>query len=411
MTHGYEPNSIARRTGPDSILKHQIQLLQQARVIYRDSPISQTTEQAFLAVPRHAFVTRYRLIFTKEWQEVTDENLHEHLGQLYNDAPLCLYGDDDDDIPSTISQPSFVLRSLDMLQLRPGQKVFELGTGSGWNASLMAQLVGLDGHVYSVELIPELASRANAVLRTRRIGNVTVIVGDGGDGYAAGAPYDRATFTAGTYDLPRQFYGQMKDDGLLLVGIKSEGGGDNLFLLRKRADHFESVEAMPCGWVQMKGKHQIESANPQPIETLPQWNDFQQREVSRIPYWWNVKGREHFVWATAGIRSFLGITEPGFRTFKLEKTPEQPHEERYFGLLDQHSHSLAVAKHDCIIAYGNAAAKERLMQRLRQWMDLGMPTGASFNLHVYPADVPLAASDNQWIVKRRESQFLWSLAL
>jgi protein-L-isoaspartate(D-aspartate) O-methyltransferase len=388
-----------------------MQLLEQARFLFRDTPIRKTTEQAFLAVPRHAFITRYRLIFTKDWQEVTQENLHEHLGRLYNDAPLCLYGDDDNDVLSTISQPSFVLRSLDMLQLRPGQKVFELGTGSGWNAALMAQLVGPEGHVYSVELIPELASRANAALRTRGIGNVTVVVGDGGDGYASGAPYDRATFTAGTYDLPHHFYDQIKDDGLLLVGIKSEGGGDNLFLLRKCGDHFESVEAMPCGWVQMRGKYQIDSANPKPIEALPEWNDLQNREVSRIPYWWSVKGREHFIWATVGIRSFLSITEPGFRTFKLEKTAQRPHEEQYWGLRDQENHSLVVAKHDCVIAYGNVFAKERLLHRLRQWVDLGMPTGASFNLHVYPVDAPVTAHANQWIIKRRESQFLWSLAL
>ena len=52
----------------------------------------------------------------------------------------------------------------------------------------------------------------------------------------------------------------------------------------------------------------------------------------------------------------------------------------------------------------------RLMQRIRQWVDLGMPTGASFSLQVYPVGVARTARDNQWIVKRRESQFLWSLA-
>src|SRR5437773_11632403 len=83
----------------------------------------------------------------------------------------------------------------------------------------------------------------------------------------------------------------MKDDALLLVGIKNEGGGDNLFLLRKRADHFESVESMPCGWVQLRGKYQIESANPQPIESLSEWDDLRREEISRTPYWWSVRAR------------------------------------------------------------------------------------------------------------------------
>ena len=111
-----------------------------------------------------------------------------------------------------------------------------------------------------------------------------------------------------------------------------------------------------------------------------------------------------------GIRSFLGITEPSFRTLKVEKTADRPREERYFGLLDPANHSLVLAKHNCLIAYGNHIAKERLMQRIRQWVDLGMPTGASFTLQVYPVGAQLTARHNQWIVKRRESQFLWSLA-
>ncbi len=75
-----------------------------------------------------------------------------------------LYGEDDSNVLSTISQPSFVLRMLDMLQLRPGHRVFELGAGSGWNAALMGHLVGPEGQVFSLELIPEVA-RAAALVR------------------------------------------------------------------------------------------------------------------------------------------------------------------------------------------------------------------------------------------------------
>ncbi len=393
----------------DSVAKYQGQLLEQAQFMNYEAPISEAVGQAFMALPRHLFVNRYRMFGTKEWQDVTAQNIQEHLGRLYADEPVCLLGDDDNDVISTISQPSFVLRSLDMLQLRAGQRVFELGTASGWNAALMAHLVQPGGHVYSIEIMPQLAGEAAERLDQLGIPNVTVVEADGGDGYAPGAPYDRATFTAGTYDLPRHFYKQMKEGGLLLVGIKNEGGGDNLFLLRKTADHFESVESMPCGWVQMRGKYHIDKANPEPIEALDAWNELQTQEISKTPFWWSVKGREPFVWVTAGVRSFLGITEPCFRTFKVEKTPKQPREERYFGLWDEEHRSLVLAKHDCLIAYGNAMAKERLMERLQQWVNLGMPTGSSFELQVYPAAISLTPGQNQWITKREESQFLWSL--
>ena len=117
--------------------KYQRQLLEQAKAIYAETPLSDATQKAYLETPRHKFVRRYRLWGVKEWSEVNEGSLEEHLATLYLDRALVLFGDDDDDVPSTISQPSFVLRMLDMLQLDPGHRVFELGAGSGWNAALL----------------------------------------------------------------------------------------------------------------------------------------------------------------------------------------------------------------------------------------------------------------------------------
>src|SRR5207247_4227997 len=133
------------------------------------------------------------------------DNLKEHLPTLYSDRPLGLFGEDENNPISTISQPSLVLRMLDMLQLHRGQTVFELGAGSGWNAALMGHLVGPAGHVYSLEIIPEVAQMAVDTIATLGITNVHIIAADGGEGYAAGAPYDRAIFTAGNCCLPNHF--------------------------------------------------------------------------------------------------------------------------------------------------------------------------------------------------------------
>src|ERR1041385_5966382 len=131
----------------DSAEKYQRQLLEQAKAIYAEAPLTEATQRAYLETPRHTFLQRYRQWGVKEWNEVDEHNLEEHLATLYSDRPLVLFGDDDNDVPSTISQPSFVLRMLDMLQLERGQKVFELGAGSGWNAALMGNLVASDGCV------------------------------------------------------------------------------------------------------------------------------------------------------------------------------------------------------------------------------------------------------------------------
>ena len=107
--------------------RYQQQLLDQTQQFYHQTPISDRTARAFLATPRHLFVRRYRERASKEWLEVNEANLNQHLATLYADHPLTLFGEDDDNIPSTISQPSFVLRMLDLLQVESGHTVLELG--------------------------------------------------------------------------------------------------------------------------------------------------------------------------------------------------------------------------------------------------------------------------------------------
>lgn len=86
------------------------------------------------------------------------------------------------------------------------------------------------------------------------------------------------------------------------------------------------------------------------------------------------------MWRTLGIRSFLGITEPSFRAFKTAKAEARAREEHYFGIWLPAEPSLVLARDDWLVAYGGPAARERLLNRVRQWVDLGMPTAASFAL-------------------------------
>jgi protein-L-isoaspartate(D-aspartate) O-methyltransferase len=384
--------------------------LEQTQNLYREAPISEEAKQAYLATPRHCFITRYREWGTKEWQVVKPADLTEHIPTLYADRPLILFGDDDQDIPSAVSQPSLVLRMLDLLQLKPGHKVFELGTGSGWNAALMGHMVGPEGLVVSLEIIPELAQSGRETIESSGISNVRILAGDGAEGYQDLAPYDRAVFTAGAFDLPHYFYEQLREEGLLLVVIKAEGGGDSLFLLRKTDDHFESVESYPCGFVQLRGTYRFENLESAVLEeAIPAWTELQREEIGKRRFWWGGKGKDGYMWTTLAIRSFLGITEETFRAFKTAKRDHHAIEQHYFGLWDAANRSLVVAKDDWLVTYGNNQAEERLLQRLRHWVEVGMPNAACLDLKVFPVSARVQAGSNQWLVKRRDSQFLWSL--
>jgi len=159
----------------------------------------------------------------------------------------------------------------------------------------------------------------------------------------------------------------------------------------------------------MRGKYQLDSLKPIQLKTLPEWSELKNKLINTRSFWWGGKGKGDFPWRTLGVRSFLGITEPSFRAFKMEKQDERSREEYYFGLWDQEQKSLVIAKDDLLLSYGNSTAEERLMKSLEQWVKLGMPSAARFALKIYPIEFPLTANEYEWIVKRKESQFLWSL--
>jgi protein-L-isoaspartate(D-aspartate) O-methyltransferase len=390
-------------------LVHQLQqqFLEDCRARAWGVPFNAAVERAYLEIPRHRFIKRYRKPGSQEWIEMTPENLQQNLPILYRDSSLALLEDEKGVIYSSISQPSLVLQMLNLLQLQPGHQVFELGAGSGWNAALMGYLVAPAGHVYSVEILPEIAQMATEAVAALALTNVSIIQADGADAYAKGAPYDRAIFTAGTYDLPRAFYQQLKESALLLAVIKHPGDGDSLFLLQKVEDHFDSLTSLPCGFVPVTGKSQISNLEPITLKSVPDWESLSQQEIASRPFWWGDRSSS-FAWKTRGIRSFLGIVEPLFQVFVSDSQAGQP-QELFFGLLDRANSSLVVVRGDRLISYGNQSAQTQLLHRIHEWIDLGMPEAASFKLSAYPIDVPITAQPHHWIVQRKDSQFVWSL--
>ena len=125
----------------DPVAQYQRQLLEQTQYLYYETPISEATQHAFLHLPRHLFIKRYRDWGTTAWHEVRTDNVGDHLSTPMPTEVLTLFGNDDDHIPSTISAPLVCAPHARLLQLRPGHTVFELGAGSGWNAALMGHLV------------------------------------------------------------------------------------------------------------------------------------------------------------------------------------------------------------------------------------------------------------------------------
>jgi protein-L-isoaspartate(D-aspartate) O-methyltransferase len=145
----------------------------------------------------------------------------------------------------TISQPFIVALMLEELELRAGEAVLEVGTGSGYQAALLAEM---GTRVYSIERHATLAKSAQQVLRRLGYENVTVVVGDGSLGLPEHAPYDAIVVSAASAEVPPALFEQLTEGGRLLLPV-GPAEAQYLRLVRKREGKMESTELEGCRFV------------------------------------------------------------------------------------------------------------------------------------------------------------------
>ena len=163
-------------------------------------------ESAIRSIPRHNFVP------------ASQKN------EAYENTPIPIMKN------QTISQPSVVARMTEWLDLQEGQKVLEIGSGSGWQSAILAKLVG-SGKIFTIERHSELAKFAKQNLEKLGIKNVEIINGDGNLGLAEKSPFNRIMITAACKKIPEKLLDQLAMDGLLIAPV-----GENiqsLVLLKK----------------------------------------------------------------------------------------------------------------------------------------------------------------------------------
>ena len=150
----------------------------------------------------------------------------------------------------TISQPYMVALMTEALALSGSERVLEIGTGSGYQTAILAELAAW---VITIERIPELSHRALEVLDSLGYTNVTALVADGTLGHEAEAPYDRILVTAGAERVPPALLGQLVDGGLLVMPV---GGADCqvLHVVRRKADQYPTTRLTACRFVPLVGE-------------------------------------------------------------------------------------------------------------------------------------------------------------
>jgi len=165
----------------------------------------------------------------------------------YSDTPLPI------GLGQTISAPSIVAFMSKSLDVQEGMKILEIGSGSGYQAAILAELAGDSGAVYTVERIPELITLAKTNVEKLGLTNLKFIEGDGTKGYPQEAPYDRIIVTAASPSIPQTLVDQLKDEGKMLIPVGSRMFQD-LELVVKIGKEVEVSNLMPVVFVPLIGE-------------------------------------------------------------------------------------------------------------------------------------------------------------
>jgi protein-L-isoaspartate(D-aspartate) O-methyltransferase len=195
---------------------------------------SPAVQKAFLTVSRHRFLPDVPL------------------PRAYADESIVIK-QKDSVVISSASQPSIMATMLEQLELSEGLKVLEVGTGSGYNAALMAAIVGPGGSIVTLEIDEEIAAQAARRIRECGHENVVTLCTDGSRGHEQSAPFDRIIITAGCSDIAEAWVRQLKLGGVLVVPLRLNGPQLSIGFKKVESDHLVSFSAHPCGFAPIRG--------------------------------------------------------------------------------------------------------------------------------------------------------------
>jgi len=193
-------------------------------------------------------------------RDITDENVLAVMEKVSRHKLMPFYTDqayDDHPVPigygQTISQPYIVALMTQELRVDKNDKVLEIGTGSGYQAAVLAELVK---EVYTIEIIEELAKRSNNTFKNLGYENVKVKHADGYFGWKENAPFDAIIITAAANHIPPPLIEQLKDNGRLIIPLASAAGFQTLTIITKKGDELETRFITGVRFVPMTGEAQ-----------------------------------------------------------------------------------------------------------------------------------------------------------
>jgi len=398
---------------------------------------SSQVEAAFRAVPRHIFVPD------------TD------IEQVYSDTYILTK--EQDGVPvSSSSQPAVMAIMLEMLALQPGQRILEIGAGTGYNAALLAHIIGDAGSVVTIDIDEDIVTAAREHLDTAGFTQVSAVCGDGGFGYPDTALYDRVIVTASASDILPAWREQLKPGGRLVLPFRLTGltrqhwlfADQTLLAFEHLGDHLLCTDMYMGGFLPLRGtfaqqmESQIQLA-PDGSLTMATFSSVDADstfDLLKGPYQDDALNIHVTYLELLGLRLWLAWRDKSYcelygqgdaigykRIPTLVQTPGLTI--RTMGLYKENTASLLIhqPEHDTLKDEGNQtftlairtfgaqqSLAQHLVEHIAVWERAGRPfrwnpQGLTHGLQirVYPADTPYTPTANEFVVDRPGSRLVF----
>lgn len=357
-------------------------------------------KQTLFKVPRYCFIEQYYDdeapggIVHVESPSPTAKQLET----IYANRGLMIR----EDPHSAASQPSLIFSMLDDLKLTDGCKVLEIGTGSGWNAGLIACSVGDDSLVYSIDLQTDLVAKARKHLNSVGLNRVNLKAGDGGLGWN-GETFDRIIVTVGSPDIPPAWTQSLTDGGILVMPLKTRGVGDPILRLRKQGDKLTGGFTIWAGFMNLQGNFRSSTEAPLELPSDPMVAALLQAEPTSVPL---------PVFVESHCALYLRLNGEPMHTLWEYKGQAGMHSV----LLDRELPALYVPQlaygpnpEKRMDVYGNPEHVDGFIKGIEKWVSLGSPKITDYHIELMDS----AASDDglphSYIDKRPNATLRFSL--
>jgi protein-L-isoaspartate(D-aspartate) O-methyltransferase len=355
---------------------------------------SPAIEHAFRRVPRHRLMQSFYTPPGPAYAKIEHDPANPdplHLAIIY--SPNVLVTRLQDGVPtSSSSQPGLMAEMLELLELdAAGMDVLEIGAGTGYNAALMAEIVGDQARVTTVDTQPDVVAQTQALLTQAGYGGIRVRCADGFYGVSEAAPYDRVIVTVGSPDLSPHWVAQLKPSGQILFPLRHAGANPLISVTRRGGALVGTVVDM-SSFMAIQGElhdgaYYGRTANPTnpPSVQVPVWPELYATSAFQGPSW------QLSVW---GFWFYLGIRDR--RAWLANWMPS-------FGLADARSGQSVTLDREHITLAGEQALLDDVRRYYDEWRALGSPGIPDFTLQFVPmrdAD-GWTAQDRRWIVVGR----------